>query len=190
MVKIIIFALQYLSDGIFFIIFPIIFIYSWLRFFGKKLFHLRPKVTFSFLGIPMNFLSARAVQTNGFEALVIVNNCPKVFQAISQGFNLSSHPWLKRFIYLTDYLPLFIWTIFAFDIFESSFNGGTLMYSHLRKVEWPLIKLLGKKVVVYGYGSDCKILSEVKLMGKYNNAMDRSGQDENIDENLVRENLI
>ncbi|MEK7142949.1 MAG: hypothetical protein AAB785_01935, partial [Patescibacteria group bacterium] len=138
----------------------------------------------------MNFLSAKAVRTQNYLADVYFLDCPAVFIPMSWGYNLSQHRFLNFFLKLTDYLPLFCFALLKYDIFEFCFRGGFLMNSYLQKIEPQLLKICAKKVVIYGYGSDCKILSEVKKQGRFNNAMDRSGKDENIDDEIVCRNLL
>lgn len=179
-----------LSIGLFFIFLPLVVIYCWSRYLIKRFLGLKPTVCFSFLGIPMNYLTAKAVQTQKYRADVYVLDCPKVFEAMSFGFNLSQHSLLRVLLYLSDYLPLFCFALLKYDIFEFCFRGGFLTNSYLQKIEPQLLKVCAKVVVIYGYGSDCKILSEVKKQGRFNNAMDRNGKDENIDDEIVGRNLF
>ena len=174
---------------LFFGVFPCFMFYGWLRYFVKQLFDFKPVILFSFLGIPMNYLTAKAVKKQGYPVYVWAISCPKVFAPMKYGFNLEDHPLLKRFLIVGDYLPLFLVSLIKFDIYEFNFNGGLLMYSRLRNIEPLLLKIAGKKVVIYGYGSDCKVLADVKKQGKYNNAMDRDGKDEGINDGIIRGNL-
>lgn len=179
-----------LSIGAFWLVLPIFMFFARLRFISKKILKHKPRVLFSFLGLPMSYLTARAVKSQNYPVGVYsLGPSSPFFKKLSWGYDLSQHHFLGQLLYLTDYLPLFLWAILFYDIFEFNFRGGILIYSRLQKMELFLLKILAKKIVIYGYGSDCKILADVKRQGKYNNAMDRSGKDENIDDNVVRGNL-
>ncbi|KKQ18748.1 MAG: Glycosyltransferase [Berkelbacteria bacterium GW2011_GWA1_36_9] len=189
LIKRLILPLQYLTIGIFFILLPLLFLYCRIRYFLKRVFKKKPNILFSFLGIQINFLTAKAVKTQGFSANVYMLSCAPFVENICWGFNLKKHFILRYLVYLTDYTLIFIWACIFYDIFEFNFRGGLLMHSHLQKIEPQLLKILAKKVVIYGYGSDCKILSDVKKQAKYNNAMDRDGSSENINDNITRKNV-
>ena len=48
-----------------------------------------------------------------------------------------------------------------YDVFHYFFDGGVLRHAGLRRLELPLLKLLGKRVVLMPYGSDAWILDRV-----------------------------
>lgn len=184
--------IRYIFDLIFFVLLPLVFCYVWLRFFIKKIFDLKPNIIFSPLGAPIPFFAVKAAKSAGFKADNISYDTPAYFRPISYGLILGDHWLLKTLIYLTDYTFLFIWVLIFYDIFEFAFSGGILTNSHLRKFELPLLKILAKKISVYGYGSDCKLLSDVRkeaatLGIKYNTAMDR---DEETTETNTEKNIL
>lgn len=168
------------SVSIFFVLLPILLAVSWLRFLIKKIFKSKPKILFSFVGIPMAFLNTKAVRTQGYEADVYSISVAGYFRPLSHGLIIADKKFLRLFLYLTDYLPLLVWAIFKYDIFESTFRGGILSYSYLQKIEPQLLKLLAKKVIFYGYGADCTVLEDTRKLGRFNVAMDRNDQDDNL----------
>lgn len=182
--------IRYFFDAIFFLIFPLLAIASFLRFAYKKIFHQSPKIIISPLGASLPLYAVRAIRSQGIKADNFAFDCPQYFRDICFGYVLSDHKLLNIFCYLTDYVFVFGWALLKYDFFEFPFSGGLLMYSHLRKLEYILLKICFKKIVVYGYGSDCKILSDIRRQGfKYNNAMDRSEATESQKESIIRANL-
>ncbi|MCL5407146.1 MAG: glycosyltransferase [Patescibacteria group bacterium] len=182
--------IRYFFDLIFLIILPLVIIYAWIRYFLKKLFRLKPSVIISPLGSPLPFFAVKALKTQGYKVNNFSLDVPSFFRPISFDFILADHKFLRIFSYLSDYLFLFLWALLKYDIFEFAFSGGILMNSHWRKGEFVFLKLCAKKISVYGYGSDCKILSDVRNYGfKYNNAMDRTEETESWSEKIIRENV-
>ncbi len=187
-------VIRYFFDGLFFLFYPLLVIYSWSRYGFKRWLKLKPSIIVSPFGLPLPFYAVRAIRTERYQADNLAFVCHSYFRPISFGLIVSDHRFLHYFTFLTDRVFLFCWAIFKYDIFECPFSGGILMYSHLRKLEYFLLKLAGKKISVYGYGSDCKILSEIrneaeKLGIKYHTAMDRIEATESNTEKNIRANL-
>lgn len=186
----VIFPLQLPAILIFFLGLPLLIVVCWSKFHLKKIFHLQPVVLFSPLALPRNYLTAKAVRTQGWQADVLAYSSNKKFSSLRFGFLLDDHVILKIFMVLTDFLPIFVYCVIKYDIFEFSFWGGPLIYSKLRRLELFLLRILSKKIVVYGYGSDCLLLSEVKKTGKYNAAMDFEINQELLNkEEIIRQNI-
>jgi len=182
--------IRYFFDVIFFILFPVILIFSWVRFWLKKILRLSPSVIVSPLGELLPFNNVKALRAAGYKADNIAFTCPRYFRSASFGLILEDHFYLRMLIYLTDYTFLFLWAVVKYDFFEFAFSGGILKNSHLRKIELVLLKILAKKIVVYGHGADCKILSDIRKMGfKYNTAMDRTEKTESQTEKVIRANV-
>jgi len=193
MIKIIILPvriIQLLSVGLFLIILPLLIIYGWFRYHFKKTLNLKPSVIVSPLGSPLPLYAVKALRTQGYKADNWALDCPIFFRNICFDFVLKDHPALRIIVILSDYLLPFSIALLKYDLFEFAFSGGFLMHSHLRKAEYVLLKLCSKKISVYGYGSDCKMMSDVRKMGfKYNNAMDRTDDWEAKHEDLIRTNV-
>lgn len=182
---------QYFFDLIFLVSLPIMIIYTWAKYLLKKIFHIKPSIIISPLGAPLPLFAVKALRTQGYKVDNLAYSCPEYFRKISFDLVISDHKFLSIFSYLTDYVFLFLWALLRYDIFEFAFSGGILMYSHLRKAELIFLKLCAKKIAVYGYGSDCKILTDIRVQGyKYNNAMDRTEETESSSEKTVRENIL
>jgi glycosyltransferase involved in cell wall biosynthesis len=63
---------------------------------------------------------------------------------------------------------LLAWALLRYDLFGFFLEGGLLGGTPLWRVELPLAKLAGKRVVAYPYGSDGRIASETRKLGKWN----------------------
>ncbi|OGD56670.1 hypothetical protein A2V71_03605 [Candidatus Berkelbacteria bacterium RBG_13_40_8] len=163
---------QFPSDVIFFAFLPVIIIYSWMKYFYKKIFHLKPNLMISPLGEPFLFFLVKAARIEGLKADLIAYTSTSYFRSLKGGFIINDHLISKYFFYLTDYLSIFTWACIKYDIFELPFSGGLLMMSHLRKLELILLKICAKKVIVFGYGSDSMLMTKIKKSHKYNVAMD------------------
>ncbi len=181
--------------GTFFLIFfPILMVYSWLRFLLKRLLNLKPTIVYTPLGMPLPLMAAQSIRTQGYLADLVCFDVSPYFKSLNFDFVLSRRRNLSRLNFLTDYLLLFYWAILKYDLFEFPFSGGLLMYSHFRTWEYVLLKLCAKKIAVYGYGSDCKVLSDIrkeaKELGiKYNTAMDRNEATETSSEKTILANV-
>ena len=181
--------LRYFSDLIFLLFLPLLIVYGWLRFLWKKALKIKPRILFSPLAAPLPLFAVKAIRTRGFKADNFAYDCPTFFRQIAFGLILADHPLLRPINFLSDFFLIFTWALLKYDHFEFSFNGGILAYSHLRKAEFILLKLTAKKISVYGYGSDCKVLSDVRQGPKYNNAMDRVDKMEGLSDKIIRENV-
>ena len=182
---------QFISILMFLIILPLLIVYCWFRYHIKRTFNLKPAVIISPLGSPLPLYAVKALRTRRFKADNWALDCPSYFRNIIFGFVLSDHPLIRILVILSDYLAPFAWALLKYDLFEFAFSGGFLMHSHLRKAEYIFLKLCSKKISVYGYGSDCKVMSDVRKMGfKYNNAMDRTDDWEAKHEDLIRANVL
>ncbi len=190
MTKKILVLTQTLSDILFLVVLPLIFLYSWINYLIKKIFKLMPKILISPLGEPMAFFSAKAAKTSGYQADIFAFDCQRHFRNLCEGFILNDHPVLKYLIIISDYLLPFIWASLKYDVFEFPFSGGILMYSRLRRLELFLLKILAKKIIVYGYGSDCLLLGKIRKSHRYNLAMDLNQDlEKQYDQKVIRENI-
>lgn len=187
--NIIIFFPNIIADLCLLILLPELVVYGWLRFTYKKIFGRKYSVLFSPLMIPMSFLTARSVATQGIRADVISYDIEPVFEEMKIGYGLRYNKSLFYVMLFLDYVPIFIWGILKYDIFEFPFSGGLLYASKIRRLELLLLRLCGKKIVVYCYGSDVYLPSEIKKLGKYNTLMDAEGMVFEKSEAFIRANI-
>ena len=149
-----------------------------MRYFYKKIFHLKPNLMISPLGEPYLFFLVKAARIKGLKADLIAYTSTSYFKSLNEGFIINDHFVSKYFFYLTDYLSIFAWACVKYDIFELPFSGGLLMMSHLRKLELILLKICAKKVVIFGYGSDIMLFEKIRKSHKYNVTMDLEQNEE------------
>lgn len=170
--NIVIFLPNILADICLFILLPMLIVFCWLRFGYKKNFKKQYTVLFSPISIPMSFLTAKSVQTQGVTADVISYDIEPVFNEMKFGYCLKNNLAFFYLMLFLDYVPVFIWGLIKYDIFEFPFSGGLLYASKIRRLELILLRLCAKKIVVYCYGSDAYLPSEIRKLGKYNTLMD------------------
>lgn len=86
---------------------------------------------------------------------------------------------------------VFLWAVLRYDIFQLYFDGGFLNRTIGKRLEMPLLKLLGKKIVVSAFGGDVRVQRITQALGPYNCCMDCTQQRVACicDEDLARRNL-
>ena len=83
----------------------------------------------------------------------------------------------------------FLWAGLRYEIFGFFFTGGLLTPSPFWWSELPLLRLAGKKIVVYPYGQDARIPSLTRQAGGWNAYTDVPPGEEDRDESDVRRRL-
>src|SRR5881628_1408724 len=63
---------------------------------------------------------------------------------------------------------VFLWAVLRYDIFQLYFDGGLLNRTLGKRLEMPLLKLLGKKIIVSAYGGDVRVERVTRALGTYN----------------------
>jgi hypothetical protein len=62
--------------------------------------------------------------------------------------------------------------VLRYDIFQLYFDGGFLNRTIGKRLEMPLLKLLGKKIIVSAFGADVRVERTTRALGPYNCCMD------------------
>jgi glycosyltransferase involved in cell wall biosynthesis len=83
----------------------------------------------------------------------------------------------------------FLWAGLRYDVFGFFFDGGLLGPTPWWRLELPLLKLAGKRVVVYPYGGDARLASETRTHGRWHAYTDIPPGAEDRDEAGVRRRL-
>jgi glycosyltransferase involved in cell wall biosynthesis len=83
----------------------------------------------------------------------------------------------------------FLWAGLRFDVFCFYFDGGLLAETPFWRVELPLLRLAGKRIVVWPYGGDARLPSLVRARGGWNAYTDVPPGAEDRDESQVRARL-
>ena len=86
---------------------------------------------------------------------------------------------------------VFLWAVLRYDIFQLYFDGGFLNRTIGKRLEMPLLKLLGKKIIVSAFGGDVRVQRATQALGRYNCCMECTQQRVACicDEDLARRNL-
>jgi hypothetical protein len=84
---------------------------------------------------------------------------------------------------------IFLWASLRYDIFQFYFHGGFLGYSSVgARLEFPLLHLAGKKIIVTPYGSDARLESKTRKY-EYNFCMDCTLDTKTCDEKKILRKL-
>lgn len=62
---------------------------------------------------------------------------------------------------------VFLWASLRYDIFQLFYDGGFLNRTIAKRLEFPLLKLLGKKIIVTAYGADVRTERKTRALGPY-----------------------
>ena len=84
---------------------------------------------------------------------------------------------------------VFLWAALRFDVFCFFFDGGLLGETPFWKAELPLLRLAGKKIVVYPYGGDARLASRTRARGGWHAYTDVPEGSEDREEALVAERV-
>jgi glycosyltransferase involved in cell wall biosynthesis len=84
---------------------------------------------------------------------------------------------------------LLVRALLRYDLFGFFLDGGLLCRTPLWRVELPLVKLAGKRVVAYPYGGDGRLPSEARRLGRWNAYTDVPVGAEDRDEDDVRRRI-
>jgi glycosyltransferase involved in cell wall biosynthesis len=83
----------------------------------------------------------------------------------------------------------FLWAGVRYDVFGLFFDGGLLGRTPWWRAELALLKLAGKRIVVYPYGGDARLASETRKLGRWNAYTEIPPGEEDRDERDVRARL-
>jgi glycosyltransferase involved in cell wall biosynthesis len=81
----------------------------------------------------------------------------------------------------------FLWASLRFDIFGFFFDGGHLQATPLWRLELSLLRLAGKRIVVYPYGGDARLASVTRAADRWNAYTDvRPGEEDRDESEILR----
>jgi hypothetical protein len=89
----------------------------------------------------------------------------------AHGLNRKIAMWIGPII-------VFPWATLKYDIFHFYYDGGLLKNHFLLKwLEFPLLKLAGKKIIFSAFGSDVRLENTTRKLGKYHAYLDFDHQE-------------
>ncbi|MDP2683945.1 MAG: hypothetical protein Q8P20_02705 [bacterium] len=152
--------------------------YSRLRYVVKKLFKIKPSILWGPAPIISNYHNSLAVKKYGYKSDTLVYQPYIITQSKIFDYNLSRFRKIPILSFTIPFLVIF-WAALKYDILHFYYNGGFLLNSNLLfiKFEHILWKILGKKVILSAYGSDVRLESITRKLGKYNAYMDMTHED-------------
>jgi len=148
----------------------------------------RPSILWGTTPIANLCNSVRADRLHGYESASLVyrvfrsSDC-RAFDHVWQPFG--AIPGLRQ---LGPYLA-FLWAGIRFDIFCFYFDGGLLADTPFWRAELPLLRLAGKRIIVWPYGGDARLPSVTRARGGWNAFTDIPEDAEDTDETAVRARL-
>lgn len=80
--------------------------------------------------------------------------------------------WRHQAMALVIPWAVFLWAALRYDIFQFYFDGGFLNRTIGKRLEMPLLKLLGKKIVVSAYGGDVRVERTTRALGTFHCCLD------------------
>lgn len=138
-------------------LFPFFCIASWIRFALKKILFCKPSVLWAPTPILTLSESSAVLNNGGFRSRTLVFTV----YFITNRFDYNMRPVLDNPAvnqWFTGYL--FLWSLLRFDIFHFFYDGG--LWSGMKIVPWarwiefPLLRLAGKRIVATAYGADVR----------------------------------
>jgi glycosyltransferase involved in cell wall biosynthesis len=83
----------------------------------------------------------------------------------------------------------FLWAVPRYDLFVFFFDGGLLGETPAWRLELPLLRLAGKRIVAYPYGGDARLASRTRALQGWHAYSEIATEEEDRDEGDVRARL-
>ena len=150
-------------------VYPLFCLLSWLRFLVLKTLKLKPAVLWAPTPILTISESSALLRRLGYPSTTLVYTTYHV----TDHFDIN----VSRLInnrYVGLWLPnfLFLWALLKFDIFHLFYGGGLWsgmgIVPHARRLELPLLRLAGKRIIASAYGGDVRVRELTEQWRPYN----------------------
>lgn len=148
----------------------------------------RPSILWGPIPIPNIRYSSLADRSYGYRSDTLVYSVYRITnrEAFDHALDRVARVPLVR--HLVPYAA-FLWAGLRYDVFGFFFDGGLLWATPFWRAELMLLKLAGKSIVVYPYGSDARLPSVVRARGGWHAYSQVTPGEEDRDEARVRERL-
>jgi hypothetical protein len=110
--------------------------------------------------------AARAERLYGFQSDTLVYRTYRTHARGLFGRDLSR---LREIPFLGELVPYgaFLWALARYDIFVFFFDGGLLAETPVWRIELPVLRRAGKRIVGYPYGGDARLASRTRATGAW-----------------------
>ncbi len=169
-------------QGIIFILFlPLIFFlipFSLTSRFLRKYLGKKPRILWAPTPIINIHYNSKADRLFGYKSDTIVYSNYIITESSLFTYNLEKIFNNHFFYFFTPHIFVFIWAVLRYDIFHFFYNQGLLFPSGIaHSLELPILRLMGKKIIVSAYGSDIRTEEVTRNLGKYHFYYDYSHEE-------------
>ncbi len=148
----------------------------------------RPRIVRGPVPIVSIHYASRADRLRGYRSDTIVYRTYRINDAGLYDRDLSKSTRVRFLGQLVPYAA-FLAAGLRYDIFSFFFDGGLIGETPFWRVELPLLRLAGKRVVAYPYGADARLPSRTRAIPGWNAYSDIPPGAEDTDETAVRAKL-
>jgi len=153
----------------FILIYILFAILSRIKLTYKKIFNIKPSIVWGITPIINIISNSKAVKLYGYKSNTVVYNTYYITDEFD--YNLEKYFKNKFTRYFVRWVT-FLWVLIKYEIIHFYFDDGFLKDTFISKLELPLLKFAGKKIIVSAYGSDIRVESITRKLGKYNCCID------------------
>jgi hypothetical protein len=148
----------------------------------------RPAILWGPIPIPNIHHSALADRLYGYRSATLVFDVYRI--SSRSDFDYVLDRWSRnRSVALLVPYAAFLWASLTFDIFGMFFDGGLLYATPFWRMELALLRIAGKKILVYPYGGDARLPSVTRAADRWNAYTDVPPGEEDRDESHVQHRL-
>jgi glycosyltransferase involved in cell wall biosynthesis len=165
----------------------IVLIVPWSRLRRRRV-HSLQSILWGPVPIPNIVYSARADRLFGYESRSLVYRVYRISARSDFDIVLDRPRRIPLVGRLVPYAA-WLWSGLTVDVYGFFFDGGLLWDTPWWRHELALLRLAGKAIVVYPYGSDARLPSTTRAIGRWNAYTDVPPGAEDRDESDVRERL-
>ena len=126
-----------------------------------------PSILWGPIPIPNIAYSARAERLRGYRSRTLVYDVYRISARSDFDHVLDLQGRVPGIGRLVPYAA-FLWAGLTTDVFGFSFDGGLLWATPWWRMELKLLRAAGKRIVVYPYGSDARLPSRTRAIGRWN----------------------
>ncbi|AKQ58011.1 glycosyltransferase family protein [Bordetella hinzii] len=155
------------------LLYPVFCLLSWVRLGIRKLLRLKPAVLWAAVPILNIVESSRLMQKLGYRSRSLVFTVYFITNKFDHNlqrytYNPIASPLLPNFV--------FLWSLLRFDVYQFFYDGGLWsgmkIVPRARWLEFPLLRLAGKRIVANAYGADVRTRLRDEMWRPWNLCME------------------